>query len=152
MQLVEEDRNCEDQVVLAAYARDYSLEKGVSPLLAVFPKNKEDVKGIVRLANEYKVPLVAVSSGQPRFNGDTLPERESVIIDFRQMNRTIKIDSVNRCAIVEPGVTYAELIPQLEKQGLKLNIPFLPKASKSVVTSRLEREPVLIPKYQYDYI
>jgi len=53
---------------------------------------------------------------------------------------------------VEPGVTYGELIPQLRAEGLRLSLPFLPRANKSVVASRLEREPTTIPKYQYDYM
>ncbi len=73
-------------------------------------------------------------------------------MDLSKMKRIIKIDPDNRCAMIESGVTYGELIPNLRKQGLKLNIPLLPRASKSVLTSRLEREPNLIPKYQYDYI
>jgi hypothetical protein len=68
------------------------------------------------------------------------------------MKRVIKIDAANRCAMMEPGVTYGNLVHETRKHGLKLNIPLLPRASKSVVTSRLEREPVLIPKYQYDYV
>jgi FAD/FMN-containing dehydrogenase len=67
------------------------------------------------------------------------------------MKRILKIDPVNRCVMFEPGVTYGELIPEVRKQGLKINIPLLPRATKSVVASRLEREPVLIPKYQYDH-
>jgi FAD/FMN-containing dehydrogenase len=68
------------------------------------------------------------------------------------MRRILKIDAVNRYAMVEPGVTYGELMPEIRKQGLRLSAPLLPRASKSVVASRLEREPVLIPKYQYDYL
>jgi len=44
------------------------------------------------------------------------------------------------------------LCAELKKRGLRLNIPLLPRADKSVVASRLEREPNLIPKYQFDYL
>ena len=118
----------------------------------VYPETKDEVKGIVRLGNEFKMPLVAVSSGPPRFHGDTIPCQSGTIVDFSRMKRIIKIDTLNRCVMVEPGVTYGELIPEVRRHGLKLNIPLLPRASKSVVTSYLEREPVLIPKYQYDYM
>jgi FAD/FMN-containing dehydrogenase len=118
----------------------------------VAPKSKEEVQGIVRLANESRMPLVPVSSGPPRFHGDTVPKQGGVIVDFSKMKRILKIDPRSRYAMVEPGVTYGELIPELRKQGLKLSAPLLPRSSKSVVASRLEREPVLIPKYQYDYV
>ena len=40
---------------------------------------------------------------------------------------------------------------EMAKAGLRLNHPFLPRANKSVTASMLEREGVLVPKYQYDY-
>lgn len=52
-------------------------------------------------------------------------------------------------AIVEPGVTYSELQPQLAKEGPRLPMPLFPRTSKSVMASLLEREPTLIPKYQW---
>jgi len=141
-----------DPATLEEYSRDVSFIERRQPLLLVYPESKDEVKEIVKLANESKMPLVPVSSGTPRFHGDTLPNQSGIIVDFSKMKRIFKIDSVNRCVMVEPGVTYGELIPEVRKHGLKLNIPLLPRASKSVVTSRLEREPVLIPKYQYDYV
>ncbi len=52
--------------------------------------------------------------------------------------------------MVEPGVTFGDLIPEVKKEGLRLNMPLLPRKSKSVVGSILEREPVTMPKYQWD--
>lgn len=151
-QIIKPDNVVDDASILESYAQDISFIPENSPLMLVYPESKEEVQRIVRLANENKIPLVPVSSGQPRFNGDTVPEYSGIIIDFSKMKRIMKIDTVNRCAIVEAGVTFGELIPELKKHGMKLNIPLLPKASKSVVTSRLERVPNLIPKYQYDYM
>jgi FAD/FMN-containing dehydrogenase len=150
--IVKPENVVSDPAILEEYASDISFTEGNRPLLLVYPENKDEVKEMVKLANESKMPLVPVSSGTPRFHGDTLPDQSGVIVDFSRMKRVFKIDSINRCIMVEPGVTYGELIPEVKKHGLKLNIPLLPRASKSVVTSRLEREPVLIPKYQYDYV
>jgi FAD/FMN-containing dehydrogenase len=47
-------------------------------------------------------------------------------------------------------VTFTELIPAAKKEGLRLNMPLLPRQSKSVIGSILEREPVIMPKYQWD--
>ena len=60
------------------------------------------------------------------------------------------VDRKRRVAICEPGVTFGELIPQVGKAGLRLNLPLLPRKAKSVVASVLEREPVIMPKYQWD--
>jgi FAD/FMN-containing dehydrogenase len=53
-------------------------------------------------------------------------------------------------SIIEPGVTFGELIPLVAKEGLRLNIPLQPRATKSVVGSMLSREPVIMPHYQWD--
>ncbi len=141
-----------DQAVLEEYSSDHSFVAPCRPLLLVFPEQKSDVQAIVRSAAENGVPLTPVSSGPPRFHGDTVPAPEAAVVDFSRMNRVLKIDPVNRCAMVEPGVGYGPLIAELKKHGLRLNIPLLPRANKSVVASRLEREPCLIPKYQFDYV
>jgi FAD binding domain/FAD linked oxidases, C-terminal domain len=138
--------------ILIQFSKDISFNPPSMPFLAVRPENREDIRAVVKLAEKHNTPLVPVSSGPPRFHGDTIPEQRGVIIDFSKMKRIFEIDPVSRYARVEPGVTYGELIPELNKKGLRLNVPLIPRASKSVLTSCLEREPRLIPKYQYDYV
>lgn len=151
-ELIEPERVVNQPESMKQYTKDYSFSSGVDPLLAAFPGSLEDVQAIVKLANEEKIPLIPISSGPPHFRGDTIPEKAGIIVNFSRMKRIIKIDSVNRSVWIEPGVTFGELMPEIKKHGLKLDTPFLPRSSKSVVTSRLEREPVIMPKYQYDYI
>jgi FAD/FMN-containing dehydrogenase len=141
-----------DPGALEGYSKDCSFVAPGRALLLVFPENQEEVRGIVRLARESKMPLIPVSSRPPRFHGDTVPSQGGVVVDFSKMNHIVKIDPINRCAIIEPGVSYGQLIPELRKLGLRLDIPLLPRAAKSVVASHLEREPTLIPKYQFDYM
>jgi len=150
--IVGSDNVSDDPILLETYAKDHSFIPKRSPLLVVFPRSRQQVQEIVKLANDVKIPIVPVSSGPPRFRGDTVPALSGIIIDFSRMKKIMRIDPVNRYVRVEPGVTYGDLIPELRKLGLRLNIPLLPRFSKSVVTSYLEREPVVIPKYQYDYI
>ena len=110
----------------------------------------KQVQELVRLAGRRKIPLVPVSSGPPHARAAAVPG--AVAVDFSRMKRLIKIDEVSRYAWIEPGVTFGELIPELHRRGLRLNMPLLPRANKSVAASLLEREPVLIPKYHYDYV
>jgi FAD/FMN-containing dehydrogenase len=108
------------------------------------------VQQVVTWANQTKTPLVPVSSGEPRFRGDTVPSvPEAVIVDLSRMDKIVRIDRRNRMVIIEPGVTYPQLQPALAEQGLRLSTPLLPRQSKSVVASLLEREPRLVPKYSY---
>jgi FAD/FMN-containing dehydrogenase len=151
-QIIQSENTIDDPIILDEYSRDNSLAKGNRPWLVVYPENKEQVKGLIRLANQNRMPLIPVSSEPPHFYGNTVPSQSGVIVNFQKMNRILKIDETNRYAMIEPGVTFRELIPEVRAHGMKLNIPLLPQASKSVLTAYLEREPVLIPKYQYDYI
>jgi hypothetical protein len=137
--------------VLDAFARDISFVNPVKPAYVVKPKNSQAIQKLVKLANETQTPLVPVSSGPPHFRGDTVPGiGGAVVVDLSGMKKIILMDRARRVAMVEPGVTFSELIPAVEKEGLRLNMPLLPRQSKSVVGSMLEREPVIMPKYQWD--
>ena len=136
--------------VLDSYSHDNSFTRPMQPRLVVQPRNADDVQKTVMWANQTRTPLVPVSSGEPHFHGDTVPSTpEAIIVDLRRMNKIVRIDRRNRMAIIEPGVTYGQLQPALAEKGLILSTPLLPRQSKSVVTSLLEREPTLIPKYNY---
>jgi FAD/FMN-containing dehydrogenase len=140
----------DDPATLDVYSRDHSFVTPMMPLMVVKPGNADEVQGIVKWANQTKTPLVPVSSGQPHFRGDSVPSSEgAVIVDLSGMKRIVMMDRRNRVAIVEPGVTYSELQPALAKQGLRLSMPLLPRASKSVLGSVLEREPIMNPRYSW---
>ncbi len=136
---------------LEAYSADVSFVNSVRPACVVRPKNAAEIGEIVRLANETRTPLVPVSSGPPHFRGDTVPGTGgAVVVDLSRMRKVVFVDRPRRVAMVEPGVTFGALIPQARKKGLRLNMPLLPRMTKSVVGSLLEREPVTMPKYQWD--
>jgi FAD/FMN-containing dehydrogenase len=128
-----------------------SFTNPVRPAYVVWPRTAEEVQKLVKLACETNTPLVAVSSGPPHFRGDTVPSiGGSVVVDLSRMKKVFFVDRLRRVAMVEPGVTFGELIPAVEKEGIRLNMPLLPRKSKAVVGSMLEREPVIMPKYQWD--
>jgi FAD/FMN-containing dehydrogenase len=121
---------------LEAYSRDQSFVRPMNPWFVVRPKNIDEVKAIVKWANQTRTPLVPVSSGPPHFHGDTVPSvTEAVIVDLSGMKKIIRIDRRNRMALIEPGVTYSQLQPELAKEGLRVSTPLLPRANKSVIAS-----------------
>jgi hypothetical protein len=149
--IVGPDKVMSEPQVLQAYSQDMSFVNPVRPACVVMPNKADEVQKIVHLANDTQTPLVPVSSGPPHFRGDTVPGiGGAVIVDLSQMKKVIFVDRARRVAMVEPGVTFSELIPAVNKEGLRLNMPLLPRKSKSVVGSILEREPVIMPKYQWD--
>ena len=137
--------------VLEAYSQDLSFVPRVKPRCVVKPGNTDEVQEIVKWANETLTPLVPVSSGPPHFRGDTVPSvGGAVIVDLSRMKRIIRVDPRNRVAMVEPGVTFGELQPELEKAGLCAYMPLAPRSSKSVIGSMLEREPITMPAHHWD--
>jgi len=139
------------QATLNEYSRDMSFVNTIRPECAVKPRNTDEIQKIVSLARETQTPLVPVSSGPPHFRGDTVPGiGGAIIVDLSDMKQIIRVDRMNRVAMFEPGVTFDELIPAVAKEGLRLNIPLLPRKTKSVTGSMLEREPVTMPKYHWD--
>ncbi len=140
----------DDPKTLDAYSKDNSFVQPRKPRFVVKPKNVDEVQEIVKWANQTGTTLVPVSSGPPHFYGDTVPGTGgAVIVDLSRMKQIMRIDRRNRITVIEPGVTYGELQPELAKEGMRLSTPLLPRSSKSVVASLLEREPTLTPKYQW---
>jgi len=137
--------------VLDQYAGDLSFVNRMRPAGIVKPGKAADVEQIIRLANTTHTPLVPISSGPPHFRGDTVPGAGgAIIVDLSGLKKIQFVDRDRRVAMCEPGVTYTELIPAARAAGLRLNMPLLPRSSKSVIGSILEREPVTMPTYQWD--
>ena len=151
LDILGKDQIIDSEETLAMFAGDESFVNPVKPSLVLKPASTDSVQGIINWANRTNTPLIPVSSGPPHFRGDTVPcIGGSVIIDLSGMKKIIKIDPNNRIVIVEPGVTFNELIPELNAKGLRMNMPFLPRKTKSVAGSLLEREPVIMPQYHWD--
>ncbi len=120
------------------------------PVALVKPRTAEQVRELVELANRLDLNLVPVSSGAPHLRGDTLPGKPGVLVDLSANEQIVRMDRRNKVAIIEPGVTFGTLKQAAEKVGLKVLMPLMSRATKSVLASCLEREPITIPKYHWD--
>jgi len=148
--LVGRDNVAADPASLEEYAQDESFVPRLTPWAVVRPGSAEEVQRVVARANETATPLVPVSSGGPHFHGDTVPSVPgAVVLDLRRLNKILRIDRRNRMAVIEPGVTYPQLQAALAEEGMRVTPPLLPRANKSVVASLLERQPTLIPRYNF---
>ncbi len=115
-----------------------------------YPANINDLKEIVSSARERGACLVPVSSAPPHIHGGSVNEKAEKV-SFEKMNKIMAINRHDRYVRVEAGVSFGQLLPEVKAAGLRLNMPFLPRSGKSVVASALEREGILLPKYQFDY-
>ena len=118
------------------------------PDWVVKPRSVKEIQKIVRLANQQGLILVSRSSTS-HFSRISVPAQSWLLVDLSRMNTIHSIDERNRAARIEPGVRWGQLQDELKKHSLRANIPLLPPAEKSALTCFLEREPPLIPKFEY---
>lgn len=103
----------EDRIM---YAYDASGEKCM-PEAVVFPKTVEQISKIMKIANEYRIPIVPRGAGSG-LTGGSVPLTGGIVMVMGHLNRIIEIDLENLQAIVEPGLVTADLHAAVEKVGL----------------------------------
>jgi len=149
--IVGSDHFFQDEEILEAYSKDHSFAPRRKPLAVIKPSCTDDIKRIIDLANETLTNIIPTSSGFPKFHGDTVPTCPGVVVDLSQLDRVLRVDRRNTIAIIEPGVTFGALRSRLEEKGMVPYTPLLPRSTKSVLASALEREPIIIPKDHWDF-
>lgn len=99
-----------------AYKDPYSLDDArFLPSAAVSPANNEEIKQILKLANQVKLPLWVVSAGKNYCYGGAAPVvNGTVVLDLKRMKK-IEVNEKLGYAIVEPGVSYFDLYEHLKK-------------------------------------
>jgi 4-cresol dehydrogenase (hydroxylating) len=86
---------------------------------AVAPQTLEQVQAIVRTANQYRIPLYAISTGRNLAYGGSAPVYSgSVVLDLKRMNKVLEVNGPNAYALVEPGVSYFDLHDHIQKAGV----------------------------------
>ncbi len=133
---------------LEKFSWDKGLVEGRRLDAVVKLKNVGEVAEVVKLANKYSCPMIPCSSGV-HSGGNTVPSQGGIVVDLSSMNRILEIDTRNRMTRFEPGVKYGPLQAALAEHDLMALNPLLPHPEKSVLTSHLERDPMLAPKFEY---
>lgn len=89
----------------------------VRPVGVAFPRTTEEVAAIVALARREAVPITARGSASG-LSGGCVPTPGGLVVSFARMNKVLEIDDENQAAVVQPGVTLAELDEVLRPHGL----------------------------------
>lgn len=136
------------QADLLKYSCDHSLVPPGMPEIVVWPTSSEQVSAILKWSNKNNVPVVPVSSKE-HFNGGAIPKQGGVIMDLTKMNKILEIDEDLKKTRIEAGVTWGQLSAELARKGMRLPMPLLPHAGRSVLSDFLDRE--VITNTVYDY-
>ena len=117
---------------------------------AVAPESVEQVQSVVRIANQFKIPIYPVSTGKNLGYGGSAPVLSgSVVLDLKRMNRIIEVNERNAYALVEPGVSYFDLYRYIQEKGLKLWVDVPDPGWGSPVGNSLDRGGgYLMPQYR----
>jgi len=100
------------------YSIDLTWYTPSMPDYVVAPLDVSEIQKIVRLANLTHTPIIPYCTGT-NIGGLCIPEEGGIILDFRRMNRIIRIDTETEYTIIEPGVTHAQLSAALKEVGFE---------------------------------
>jgi FAD/FMN-containing dehydrogenase len=138
----------DDPAKLRAYQTDFSYTPAGAPNYVAKPSTSQQVADIIKVCNEYNLPVVPCSS-KVHFYGATIPKEGGLVLDLSKMNKVLEIDPDNRRVRFEAGVTWEKLTKELAKKGYRVIMPLTPPAERSVLTDFMEREEPTNQVYDY---
>lgn len=109
----------------------------------VAPRSVPEVQAIMRLANEFEIPVWPFSMGRNIGYGGSAPRvAGSIGIDMgKNMNKVIEVNADLAYALVEPGVSFFDLHEYIDQKGLRervwADVPDL--GGGSIIGNTLER-------------
>jgi glycolate dehydrogenase FAD-linked subunit len=106
-----------DEGALVTFSTDATpLQRG-RPDAVVFPATAEEVAGVLRIANERRIPVVARGSGT-NLSGGAVPHHGGIVLVLTRMNALKEVSDAELVAVCEPGVRTIELAQAAAAKGL----------------------------------
>jgi D-lactate dehydrogenase (cytochrome) len=123
--------NCSTALVIREqHGRDESPFMHVPPPAAVvFAESTQDVADAVKLAAQYKVPVIPFGVGSS-LEGHLLAVQGGISVDVSRMNKVLSINAEDLTVTVQPGVTRKQLNEEIKSTGLFF--PIDPGADASI--------------------
>lgn len=83
----------------------------------IFAECTQDVADAVKLASDYKVPVIPFGVGSS-LEGHLLAVQGGISIDLTRMNKVLSINAEDLTVTVQPGVTRKQLNEEIKSTGL----------------------------------
>lgn len=106
-----------NETIKELHGKDESYHKMELPDIVVFPETTQQVSGIMKVSQQYKVPVVPFGLGSS-LEGHVIPQSGGITVDFSLMNKVLDVDAEDFLVTVQPGVTRTQLNKELKKHGL----------------------------------
>jgi len=91
--------------------------KPASDVVLVKPNTAQETSSILKLANEWKVPVFPRGGGTGLVGG-CIPTEDGILLSLERMNRVIEVDRENLMIVIEAGVTLEKLMEAADKASL----------------------------------
>jgi D-lactate dehydrogenase (cytochrome) len=111
------DRFSQALVVREQHGRDESAFSIAPPAAVVFAQSTADVADAVKLAAQYKVPVIPFGVGSS-LEGHLLAVQGGISLDVSRMNAVLSIRPEDLTVTVQPGVTRKQLNEAVKSTGL----------------------------------
>ncbi|HPL31054.1 MAG TPA: FAD-binding oxidoreductase [Smithellaceae bacterium] len=115
--ILDERRVSSGESVRHLHSHDESFHAPSLPDVVVWPHTTEEASRLVRWAKGKRVPVTAWGAGTS-LEGNPIPVRGGMVMDFNEMNRIIAVRPEDFQADVQAGVIYKELNKTLARDGL----------------------------------
>lgn len=99
------------------YSHDETEDLHYYPEVVVKPQTPQEVAALLKLCNEYMVPVTPRGAGTG-LSGGALPVKGGMVLSTERFNKVLAIDEQNLQAVVEPGVITEEFMALVEQKGL----------------------------------
>ncbi len=99
------------------YSHDETEYLTYSPEVVVKPKSAEEISALMKLCNQYLIPVTPRGAGTG-LSGGALPVKGGVLLSMERFNHILNIDEENLQATVEPGVITEIFIDTVAEKGL----------------------------------
>jgi len=117
MQVIHSERLLTNPAQLTAYESDALTAYRTRPLAVVIPITQDEVIQVVCLCSQFKIPFVARGSGTS-LSGGSLPIEGGLLIALNRIDHILRIDPLDRIAVVEPGVINSDITKAVAPYGL----------------------------------
>jgi len=123
------DRFQTGEAIRAQHAHTTTWVPPQLPDGVLFVETSDDVKTAVRIATDYRVPIIPFGTGSS-LEGQVNAPSGGFSLDFSRMNCVLSVNAEDLDCTVEPGITREELNVQLRDTGLFF--PIDPGANASI--------------------
>ncbi|MDQ0198362.1 glycolate oxidase subunit GlcD [Neobacillus ginsengisoli] len=115
--IVTKDNFEDTKIERLSYSYDSTPNLQSMPDAIVSPRNTKEVSEVVKVCNEFKVPVVPRGSGT-NLCGGTCPTEGGIVLLFKHMDKILEIDEENLTITVQPGVVTLKIANAVEEKGL----------------------------------